>query len=102
MGAPGGAQRWLAAVGLLFVTACTGLPPTKTENPLTVSEDRKDIVSVCYASGDHTRADVHAVAMQACGAGTVTVTPWRIDQYLNECPILKRTRVSFLCFKAER
>jgi len=102
MGSPGGAQRQLAAVGLLFVTACAVPPPTKTENPLTVSKDRKDIVSVCYASGNHSRADVRAVAMQACGAGTVSVAPWRIDEYLNECPILKKTRVSFLCFKAER
>lgn len=102
MARPGGGRWWVAAAGLVLASACTDLPPTKTENPLTVSEERKDIVSVCYAPGDHSRADVRAVALQACGRDTVAVTPWRIDKYLNECPVLKKTRVSFLCVKAER
>ena len=101
MGFPGGALRWLAAAGLLYTSACTDLPPTTTENPLTVPEGRKDIVSVCYATG-HSRSDIRAVALEACGKDTVSVTPWRIDEYLNACPVLKKTRVSFLCVKAER
>ena len=102
MGARGGALRWLAAAVLLPLTACTDLPPTETENPLTVSEERDDIVSVCYDADNHRRADIDTVALDACGKGTVSVTPWRIDKYLNECPVLKKTRVSFLCVKAER
>ena len=102
MARPGGGLRWAVAAGLFFVSACTDLPPTATENPLTVPEKRNDIVSVCYAPGDHHHADVRAVALQPCGPDTVAVTPWRIDKYLNECPVLRKTRVSFLCVKAER
>lgn len=92
----------LAATGLLLLSSCADIPPTETENPLTVPSDRKDIVSVCYDTGDHSRSEIQSVAMAACDKGTVSVTPWRIDKYLNECPVLKKTRISFLCVKAER
>ena len=98
----GGMLRLLAATGLFLLPACTDLPPTETENPLTVSSDRKDIVSVCYDTGDHSRGVIQAVALAACGKRTVSVTPWRIDKYFNECPVLKKTRISFLCVTAER
>ena len=99
---PGGVLQFLTLTALLSMTACTDLQPTQTENPLTVPEDRKDIVSVCYSSADHTSADIQTVALKLCGQDAVTVTPWRIDKYLNECPILKKTRVSFLCVKGVR
>ncbi len=97
-----GTLQSLAATALLAITACTNLQPTLTDNPLTLPEDRKDIVSVCYSSANHSRADIQTVALKLCGQDAVTVTPWRIDKYLNECPILKKTRVSFLCVKGER
>ena len=97
-----GVRCCLAATGLLFLSSCADFPPTETENPLTVPSDREDIVSVCYDAGDHSRSDIETVALAACEKGTVAVTPWRIDKYLNECPVLKKTRISFLCVKAER
>jgi len=98
----GGLLRSLAASGLLLLPACTGLPPTETDNPLTVSSDRQDIVSVCYDPGDHSRSEIQTVALATCPKRTVSVTPWRIDKYFNECPVLKKTRISFLCVTAER
>lgn len=102
MGLRGGVLRYLAATGLFFLSSCADIPPTETENPLTVPSARKDIVSVCYDAGDHSRSEIQSVALAACDKGTVSVTPWRIDKYLNECPVLKKTRISFLCVKAER
>tara|TARA_Y100000588_G_scaffold386020_1_gene480620 strand:- start:1924 stop:2232 length:309 start_codon:yes stop_codon:yes gene_type:complete len=99
---PGCAQQVVAATALLIIAACTDLQPTKTENPLAVPGDRKDIVSVCYSPADHSRVDIQTVALKLCGQDAVTVTPWRIDKYLNDCPILKKTRVSFLCVKGVR
>lgn len=94
--------RWPALAGLILLASCTDFPPTETDNPATVPAEREDIVSVCYDAGDHSRRDIETVALQACGKGAVTVRPWRIDKFLNECPVLKRTRVSFLCVMADR
>lgn len=97
----GWARSVLAGTPLL-VASCTDLPPTLTENPLTVPSDRKDIVSVCYDSDDHSRSEIRTVAIAACSKDTVTVRPWRVDKLLNDCPVLKKTRVSFLCVRAQR
>jgi hypothetical protein len=91
---------WPACALLLGATGCTDLPPTQTENPLTVSAGRKDIVSVCYNETIHTRSEIEAVARVACGDGTRAVRAWRVDQVFNDCPILKKTRASFVCVPA--
>ncbi len=98
----GGVRFLLAGAALLLISACADYPPTETLNPLTVPSDRKDIVSVCYDDGDHSRAEVEAVALQACGKRTASVTPWRIDKILNDCPVFKKTRASFLCVPLSR
>lgn len=82
---------------LLFLASCMDHPPTKTAIPLSVPFDRTDIVSVCYDKGDHNRSDIEAVALETCGKQAISVTPWRVDTYLNDCPILKKTRASFVC-----
>ncbi|NKB59832.1 MAG: hypothetical protein GKS00_26275 [Alphaproteobacteria bacterium] len=94
-----GSGRRLLILGALCVltAACADLPPTKTANPLNVSPDRSDIVSVCYDDGDHGRAEIEAVALEACGKGATAVTPWQVDKYLNDCPMLKKSRISFMC-----
>ena len=94
-------RRLMGIVGiLLFVSACAALPPTKTENPLSVPGGRTDIVSVCYDSGDHSRREIEAVALASCPEKTGAVTAWRVDRVLNECPLLKKSRVSLICVPA--
>ena len=93
-------MRSLAAASFLALASCTEFPPTKTENPLTVPSDRKDIVSVCYDADDHSRAEIQSVARGECSKNTVSVRPWRIDKVFNDCPMFKKTRVSFLCVAA--
>ncbi|MEX2617903.1 MAG: hypothetical protein WD767_17575 [Alphaproteobacteria bacterium] len=94
-------QRLLGAVAILaFVTACTAHPPSRTEIPVSVPGHRTDIVSVCYDSGDHSRAEIEAVALAICPENTAQITAWRVDRVLNECPLLKKSRVSFICAPA--
>ena len=94
-------QRLLGAVAILaVVTGCTAHPPSRTENPVSVPGGRTDIVSVCYESGDHSRAEIEAVALAVCPEKTARVTAWRVDRVLNECPLLKKSRVSFICVPA--
>lgn len=95
----GGLGRRFLLVGVLcvLVAACADLPPTKTANPLNVPPERDDIVSVCYDAGDHGRAEIEAVALKACGKKATAVTPWQTDKYLNDCPVLKKSRISFIC-----
>jgi len=84
--------------GMLCMTAaCAGPPPTETTVPLNVKAGRSDIVAVCYDSGDHGRKEIEAIALEACGKGFAAVTPWRIDKVFNDCPLFKKTRVSFIC-----
>ena len=87
----------IAAVLLTLLAGACAAPPTKTTNPLFVPENRKDIVSVCYSAGTNKRDEIEAVAMKACPKGTVGVRPWKVDKFLNDCPMLKKTRVSFVC-----
>ncbi len=95
--------RWALAGAILFgVAACTDFPPTQTENPLNVPSERKDIVSVCYDDSDHGRSEIETVALAACGKNTAKVTPWRVDKLLNDCPVFKKSRASFLCVPIAR
>lgn len=100
----GAARRgFLLAVAMVgAVSACTAIPPTKTENPLSVPGSRTDIVSVCYDSKDHTRGDIEAVALANCRDKAVAVTAWQVDRVFNECPLLKKSRVSFICVTPRR
>jgi hypothetical protein len=97
-----GASVLFAGVVIFMASACTDLPPTETAIPFNVPSDRKDIVSVCYDAGGHSRAEVEAVAMSICGKKTAAVTPWRVDKVLNDCPMFKKTRASFVCVPLQR
>ena len=82
---------------MLMLAACMDNPPTKTAIPFSVPFDREDIVSVCYDTDDHSRSEIESVAFDVCGKRAISVTPWRVDTYLNDCPVFKKTRASFVC-----
>ena len=91
-------MRWPALAALVLMAgACADHPPTVTNTPLSVPKGRGDIVSVCFSAGDHTREAVEAVALEHCPKGTASVTAWTVDRVLNDCPVMKKSRASFLC-----
>jgi len=92
-----------ASFGVVIVLAlagCTVHPPTVTSNPIAVSPDRRDVISICYDGTDHARRDIEAIALENCPEGTASLQPWRTDKVLNDCPMLKKSRVSFICVPA--
>lgn len=97
MASPKGIRLLFAGASLLLLASCMDHPPTETAIPFSVPFNRDDIVSVCYDTGDHNRSEIEAVALESCGKQAISVTPWRVDTYLNDCPILKKTRASFVC-----
>jgi hypothetical protein len=70
-------------------------PPSVTSNPELGSGGA--VVSICYNSSDHGRREIEQIALKACPQPAVAVTPWRLDVILNECPLFKKTRISFKC-----
>ncbi len=92
-----GAARWRWAAVAALAGACTSYPPTVTTNPLHGPAGGGPVVSVCYDSGDHGRPEIEQIALQECPKPAAAVTPWRIEKVLNECPLFKKTRISFRC-----
>lgn len=92
-----GPARWCWVSLAALAGACTAYPPTVTTDPLLGPAAGGAVVSVCYDSSDHGRREIEQIALQACPKSTAAVTPWRLDTLLNECPLFKKTRISFRC-----
>jgi hypothetical protein len=92
-----GPARWCWVSLAALAGACTAYPPTVTTGPLLGPAAGGAVVSVCYDSSDHGRREIEQIALQACPKPTAAVTPWRLDTLLNECPLFKKTRISFRC-----
>jgi len=54
-------------------------------------------VSVCYSATESTREQVMALALGECAEDRRALTLIGEDSALNDCPILKRRRVTFAC-----
>lgn len=54
-------------------------------------------VSVCFSSAESTREQVMAFALARCPEDRRALTVLNEDSALNNCPILKRQRVTFSC-----
>jgi hypothetical protein len=79
----------------MLATACTSYPPSVTSSPVPGSGGA--VVSICYNSSDHGRREIEQIALEACPQPAAAVTPLRLDAVLNECPLFKKTRISFQC-----
>ena len=80
----------------LWLLGC-GAAPFVTGNPAIKSPDKTQVVSMCYHANATTREEVTALAAKECTVEDSTITFWHHDTALNDCPILAKTRVSFLC-----
>lgn len=91
----------LAGLALLL-GGCSA--PGITENPVDAPVGGAPVVSVCYAPGVADRAaEVEPVARKACAAAGVAdarLQYWDTSHLLNECPLLKKSRISYRCLPA--
>jgi hypothetical protein len=89
-------QVLIALLFPLWLLGCD-VAPFVTGNPAIKSPDKTEVVSMCYHANATTREEVRALAAKECTEEGSTVTFWHHDTTLNDCPILAKTRVSFLC-----
>lgn len=87
---------------LSAVVLLAGCPaPGTTKNPPDAPESGPPVVSVCYAPLITDReTEIAPVARAACaGAGVTDATLAYRERsfFLNECPLLKKVRISFIC-----
>jgi hypothetical protein len=80
----------------LWLFGC-GVAPFVTGNPAIKSSDDIQVVSICYHANATTREEVMAIAAKDCREEGSTVTFWNHEITFNDCPILAKIRVSFLC-----
>ena len=86
----------------LMIGGCAA--PGITENPLGTPAEGPPVVSVCYAplAGDSSD-EIERIARKACAATGVAearLQHWKRDYILNDCPLLKKSRISYHCLPA--
>ena len=86
----------IAVAASLFVVGCAE-KPFHTGNPNIQAPDGVQVVSVCYHANVTTREEVVSLAVKECDVEGSGVEFWHHDKMFNSCPILAKTRVSFLC-----
>ena len=80
----------------------SGCPaPGLTENPLNTPDEGPAVVSVCYPPGvTDIDSEVLPIAVEACkAAGAAVDRPrrWKRTWFVNECPLFKSMRVTYIC-----
>jgi hypothetical protein len=89
-------QALIALFFPLWLLGC-GAAPFVIGNSVIKSPDGTQVVSMCYHANATTREEVTTLAAKECKEEGSTVTFWHHDTAFNDCPILAKTRVSFLC-----
>ena len=78
--------------------------PGPTGNPLDTPLEGPPVVSVCYAPLVTDRAgEIEPVARTACadaGVADATLGYWKRTAILNDCPLLKKSRIAYVCLPA--
>ena len=89
-------QALIALFFPLWISGC-GAAPFVTDNLAIKSPDDLQIISICYHANATTREEVTAFAVKKCKEEGSTVTFLHHDKMFNDCPILAKMRVSFIC-----
>ena len=88
------------AVGLLTMTvllsACAR-DASITSSDVWHAGPNETAVSVCYSASVSTREQVLALAADACPVDKPVLRLIDEDSFLNDCPLSKRIRATFLC-----
>ena len=80
-----------------MLVGCTAAPSVTSSDYAKDEPDGYTVISICYSPSDATRAEITAKALESCPIGANSVEPWDKDLVINDCPILKKNRVTFLC-----
>jgi hypothetical protein len=88
------------AIGLLsmavLLSACAR-DASLTSSDVWHAGQNQTAVSVCYSASVSTREQVLALAAEACPVDKSVPTLIDEDSFLNDCPLSKRIRATFLC-----
>ena len=57
----------------------------------------EDVVSVCYSASVSTKVQVESYAQSLCPISKPVVNLIDHDNFLNNCPLSKRNRATFIC-----
>jgi len=89
---------------LLLLVACeqvsrVGGSPFITTNPVGLPRaDTQEYISICYNADTTTRQSVEALATKSCKRDIVGgVKFYSHDMVFNDCPVVTKARVTFLC-----
>jgi len=86
----------LAVGGVLLLAACAR-EPSETGPDVWQEVSGEPVVSVCYSAAVSTREQIEAYAQSLCPIAKPAVELIDHDNFLNNCPLSKRNRATFLC-----
>ncbi len=86
-----------AALGVMVLLAGCARDPSITSSDPWHERPNTTAVSVCYSASVSTRQQVEALALSHCPASQPVLRLLDEDNFLNDCPLSKRNRVTFLC-----
>lgn len=89
-------EPWLVSLVLPMVLAACASEPAETHASATrFSQSPK--VAICYSAKASTEAQIRSMALKSCPEGTRGVELWDHDTLMNDCPMSRKNRVTFLC-----
>ena len=95
-------RQFVIGAAVSSVLGGCGVPPFVTSIPKQNSGDDRQAVSVCYNANSTTRKEIYKVAAKECDAEGASLEFFHHDKLLNGCPILAKTRVSFICIPPKK
>lgn len=89
--------RRVTLLALLMLGACSTSPSITNTNDVREIPPGYEAVSICHSGDMDERSEVIDLALSQCPVSTQRLYNWDQDSFMNNCPILKRKRVTFLC-----
>ena len=80
----------------LVVAGCAREPSQTTSDDWQLRQGQ-NVVSVCYSAAVSTQDQIESFAQTLCPAAEPFVRLIDHDNFLNDCPLSKRNRATFVC-----
>ncbi|WP_420549972.1 hypothetical protein [Curvivirga sp.] len=82
---------------LVIVTACANSPSITDNDNVKAIPKGYEAVSVCHSGEATEKKEIEQLALAECPVGSGNVHPWDFNWFMNDCPLTKRKRITFLC-----